>query len=440
MRANEQRSRNMQMVRTLIISFILALIVWLIAINQENPLIQQEYPRPIQIQIRGMGDKMQILQDLTNRTVDLTLRAPQRTLESLQAGDFSAVIDLTNLPPGSHEIPVTIIALNPDVEIVDHQPQNLRIQLDQVITKTMPVQHEVIDTPAFGYTWQTPVIEPAQVEVRGPQTQVEQVRSVIAEIFLNNAKRPVERTRPLIPRDAQDVKVPLVQIEPPTAKITVPVAQRPDYKEVVVRVQREGVPASNYWLTGVTAEPSTIVLQGSPDALREIPGTIETPPLSIEGATRDVQARVQAGFLLNLPENVSILGEDSVLVTVKVAPVVSSRTVLLTPIVHGLGDNMSYTISPERVEVIVSGPVPLLNSLGPEDVRVTLDLTGRLPDSHVIQPMVHTPEGTDAEETNPKTVEVLIEPLSTPTPTALPIPTGAATPQPLPTTTDTSFD
>ena len=79
---------------TLLLSVLLAFAVWFIAIDQENPMIREEYEEPILIEVRNMGEGLQSLQDLTNRTAVLTLRAPQRTLEMQQADDFSAVIDL----------------------------------------------------------------------------------------------------------------------------------------------------------------------------------------------------------------------------------------------------------------------------------------------------------------------------------------------------------
>ncbi len=424
---------------TLILSCLLAFIVWLFAIDQENPLNREEYQEPILIAVRGMDDGLQSLQNLTNRTTTLTLRAPQRTLESLHANDFSAVIDLTGLAAGSHEVPVHVTTLNPDVDIIALQPRQLRVQLEPVISKVVPVQVEVMDSPAFGYDWQTPLVEPEKVEVIGPQTQVEQVRSVVAEVFLRNAKSQVERIRPLSPQNAQNLEVERVKVEPVTARIFVPVVQPPGRKEVVVRVQPNGAPAPSYRLTGVKVEPLTIVLVGSPNVLREVPGYVETFPLSIEGATGEVRKRLP----LVLPENTLTLEEDSVLVTVGVAPLESSLTVTRQPVVRGVDDTMRFSVSPEQVDVIVGGSLPLLESLGPEDVRVMLDLTGLLPGSHVVQPTVVPPEGIEVEGVLPEAIEVLIESLATPTPTdspPTPAPTDSAPtdspPTPTPETTE----
>ena len=381
-------SRSMKPTTTLLLSMLLAFVVWFIAIEQENPMIRQEYEQPILIEVRNMGDGLQSLQNLTNRTAMLTLRAPQRSLDSQQADDFSAVIDLAGLPAGSHEVEVEVTSLNPDVEIIAHEPRQLLVQLEPVISRIVPVEVEVMDSPAFGYDWQEPLAEPAEVEISGPRTQVMQVRSVVAAVFLRNAKSQVEQVRPLSARNAQNLEVEMVDVDPSTARIVVPVVQPPGRKEVVVRADVKGLPSPNYRLTGVNVEPQTVVLIGSPSALKEVPGYVETTTLLIEGAIDDVRERLP----LILPENVSTL-EDSVVVTVSVAPLESSLTVTRQPVVQGAGDDMRITVSLEEVEVIVSGPLPRLELLGPEEVRVLLDLTGLLPGSHLVQPTVVVPEG-----------------------------------------------
>ena len=422
----------MRQTTTLLLSVLLAFAVWLIAIDQENPLRRQEYEQPILIEVRNMGEGLQSLQDLTGRTAMLTLRAPQRTLESQQADDFSAVIDLADLPEGSHEVQVDVTALNPDVEIIAHEPRQLRVQLEPVISKVVEVEVEVMDSAAFGYDWQEPLAEPAEVEISGPRTQVEQVRSVIAAVFLRNAKSQVEQNRPLSPRNAQNLEVERVKVDPGTARIVVPVVQPPGHKEVVVRADVKGLPAPNYRLTGVKVEPLTVVLLGSPDALREVPGYVETTPLFIEGAIGEVREQLP----LVLPENVSTL-ENSVLVTVGVAPLESSLTVTRHPVVQGTSNDMRTIVSLDEVEVIVSGPLPRLELLGPEDVRVVLDVTGLLPGSHVVQPTVVVPEGIVEEGVIPEAIEVLIESLITPTPTPTPEPVETpSTSTPVPETAE----
>lgn len=413
------RSNLRETLVTLLMSAALALIVWIFAVDQENPLQRANFSAPIPIGVRGLNPELQTLQDLTQRSVVLTLRAPKRTWESLTANDFIASIDLTDRTPGNHDVPVVVDVVNPDVEILAQQPRQLRVQIENVISKTVPIQVDIVDTAAFGYDWQTPIVEPENVDISGPETQVNQVWAVHADVLLRGTKTQMESVQPLVARNGQNQPVDRIRIDPATARIVVPVVQRPGRKEVAVLVQVTGQPAPSYRITSVKPEPSTVILLGSADALRNAPGYVETASLSIEGATTDVRERLP----LNLPENVSVLEEAGVFVTIGISPIESSATVSRRPLVIGLSELLTATVSLGRVDVLVSGALPKLDALGPTDVRVTLDLTGLVPGSHVVVPRVVTPEGIRVEGVIPQAIEVVVEPV---------VPIGDVTPAPAP--------
>src|SRR6185503_5658109 len=93
-------------------------------------------------------------------------------------------------------------------------------------------------------------------------------------------------------------------------------------------------------------------------------------PLDITGATDDVVQRVA----LVLPDGVD--GPDSVLVEVNVAAIEFSLTVQRSLDIRGLAPGLGAILSPSSVDVILLGPLPLLENLTLEDVRVVVDLQG----------------------------------------------------------------
>jgi YbbR domain-containing protein len=85
------------------------------------------------------------------------------------------------------------------------------------------------------------------------------------------------------------------------------------------------------------------------------------------------------------------------------------------------------------VDVILSGPLPRLQSLTARDVKVIADLFGLDPGSHKVELTVVVPEGLRVESVLPDTVEVEIRvgqsvtPTQTSTPTRTPTPGGTLT-------------
>lgn len=433
--------RIIEQLGTLALSILLAVIVWLIAIDQEDPIVQGEFPDRIPVTIRGMAEDLQPLQDLNNETVRVTIQAPQSSWDDLDASDFTAYIDLSDLGPDVHDVPVNVAVVDPSVDIQSVTRPQLRVQLDEIMEEEAPVRVDVMDSTAFGYDWQTPLVEPMTVTIRGPKTQVEQVTVANAEVFLRNAKNQVERTEELAPLNAQGQVVPRVTISPPSARVVVPVEEWPGRKEVAVRVSLEGQPAAGYRLSSVRVNPSTVVLLGNAEILSEVPGFVETEPIALFDATSEIQRRLS----LIVPQEVTVLEGETVDVTVSITPIEGGTTVRQEPVIQGMGPGLEASVALDTVEVILSGPLPLLESLGADDVFVILDLTGLLPGIHTVAPRVVVPDQIRAEGVIPEQVEVVITdkgteedvPEATPANAARPQETGTqASPLPSPSNSD----
>lgn len=420
-------SQLLRGVSTVLIALVLALIVWLIAVDEENPFERRDFATPLPIVVRGLGEDLQPLQDLSKATATLNLRAPRRTWENVSADDFDLYIDLTNLGPNVHEVEVKADILNPDVTIMEINPSRLRVQLEPVISKEVAVQVTIMDSAAVGYDEQTPVSVPPTVTIKGPATQVNQVTFAVAQIYLREARSRVEESIRVTPRNSQNQPTERVTVEPAAVQVTVPIVQREGRRSVTVLVVPEGQPANGYSMSGVQVDPPTIVLLGSPDTLSNLPGFVTTTAFSIQGVTEDVKERLA----LQLPENVSS-EVDSVTVTVSITPIEGKTTVTRSPIFRGLGDGLTASVSPETADVFLSGPLPRLDALSPDDVRVVLDLNGLSPGSHVIEPIVIAPEGVISQGTLPQVIEVVIQAPPTPTPDATTVAESTVEPRNLP--------
>lgn len=389
---------------TLLLSMVLALIVWWVAVNQENPLLVQDLAQRVPVTILGMGEGLVMVEDLSDESVKLRLRAPRSTWEELNVSDFRASINLAGLAPGQHDVAVQVTGRDPQVTVLDIQRPLLHVTLDPLAVKEVPVQVEIMDGTAFGYDAQPPVFSPISVTISGPASLVQQVAAAHTEMFLRGAKNQVESVLPLTLVDGQEQTVVRVTAEPEQVQVVVPVEQWPGRKEVAVRMKLAGRPADGYRLSNVKVEPTTVVLQGEVDALAQVPGYVETEPFSLEGATSDVRKRVR----LILPEGVLTYDGDNVVGTVGITPIEGSLTLSQPLVQQGLAPGLRADSALEDVDVVLSGPVPLLDSLSQDDLFVILDLTGLISGTHAVEPKVVLPDGIRTESVIPMTIEVVI--------------------------------
>jgi YbbR domain-containing protein len=187
----------------------------------------------------------------------------------------------------------------------------------------------------------------------------------------------------------------------------VPVSQQGGYRDLAVKVVVEGQVASGYRLANLQVFPPVVtVYSGDPAVVSELPGVVETQPLRLQDASNDLTTRLE----LNLPAGVSVVGERTVLIQAGILPIESSLTLSDEQVeVTGLPSGLTAQISPTSVDVIVFGPLPLLDTLTRQDVRVTVDVTGLLPGTHQLTPKVEVLiSDVSVESILPGTIEVIL--------------------------------
>jgi len=392
---------------SLSLAFFLSVVVWVSAVMSNDPTLTRSLPQPIPLEIEGLSSDLTILDDLPN-TVVVTLRAPQSVWDRIliQPNLVHAWLDLSNQSEGEHEVEVKVRVGATPYHVVRVVPDQVNLRLEKVETKTVPVTLNVVGEPALGYQKGQLTLSPSQVQVSGAKSLVERVKSVQGELDINGAGESQRRAVKLSALDENGMLVEGVKLIPDTVSVNQIITLLGGYRNVVVKVVTQGELEEGYWLTNISVSPpNVIVFSADPQLVDTLPGYVETETVDLSGLSDDVDLRVS----LKLPAGVELAGEESVLVRLNIAALEGSLPITIPIDVIGLSSDLKAELSPSQVDVLLSGPLPVLKTIKSSNLRVVVDLTDLTPGEYQLPPVVDLlPESVKVASILPTNISVVI--------------------------------
>ena len=410
--------------RTFLWAFALAMAVWISAVTSADPDETRVLASPVPLQIIGQSPNLVLSNDIP-KEVEVALRAPSSVWSLIEADPqiVRAILDLSGLSSGEHEVELQIQVNARPVQIVSVAPSLVKFTLEPLVSQTLDVDLSLSGEVAVGYQIGETNMEPVQVVVSGAQSQVRQVTRARVSVNLSGIRENFDQSLNVEVLDDKGLKVTGVSVSPESVHVVLPVSQQGGYRDVAVKVTIIGRVASGYRLTDLSVFPPVVtIFSADPQLVGNLPGVVETQPLDLQNAQDNINTRLS----INLPDGVSIIGEQTVLIQAGVSPIESSVTLAGEKIdIIGLESGLTAVISPTTVDVIISGPLSLLDTLTRQGVHATVDLTGLPAGTYQITPNVEILiADVIVESILPNTVEVIITPIrstaTTPTPTPTP--------------------
>jgi len=408
------------MIARAVLALILAALVWIVAIQADDPTQVNMYSDELPI-TRINEPPGSLVYGQTADSVRVTLRAPRSLWAQLTPDQFKAEVNLAGQPFGQLSLPVQVRVANRAVEIVRTDPATIDLRLESIAEQSFPVHITAIGEPALGYAAHPANATPTQVTVRGPASFVGRVVEVLGTISVQSARQNIDQSVRLNALDKDGNPVGFITLAPESVQAHVDVKQLGGFRDMAVKVVVRGQVAPGYRISNVTVTPPIVTVFGASQTIDQSPGFLETTPITVTNAQNDVVERVA----LNVPGGVSLLGDPAVQVRVQVEAIQGGLTVQRPLMVQGLPPGMDTRLSPETIDVILTGPLPKLQALKPDDVRVILDLVNLGVGTHQVKPQAVVPQGVVAESMLPATIQVTIgltgtlpvSPVATPTKT-----------------------
>jgi YbbR domain-containing protein len=407
-------------IRTFLLALVLGLSVWVSAVSTADPNETQAYPNPIPLQVIGQDPSLVITSNLPS-TVEVSLRAPRSVWEVLTTLEDSvkASLDLTALSAGEHTVPVQITVARRPYQIVLVNPTTVTVNLESLDSQTFPLVLSLTGQPAAGYQAGDASMDLTEVAISGPASLVKQVARTRVVVNLDGIRESIDESLQIQVVDAHNNPVKGLTINPESVRVDIPISLLGGFRDVAVKVIVEGQQAAGYRIENISVFPPVVtVFAKNPELVNALPGVVETQPLDLQDRHEDVSTRLT----LDLPDNITIIGSKTVQVQVSISPIQTSLTLSNQPInVIGLSEGLSAQVFPPSVDVIISGPVPVLDVLTSKDITISVDCKGLQAGVYQLEPKVSPlVDNVLVESILPSTVEVVIALPATPTPTPRP--------------------
>ena len=284
-----------------ITALILASILWVIAVNIEDPLEIRPFQN-VRVGFENMEtfERLGLVllnQDEIERTeVTVRLNASRRLLNQLESADMRAYVDLgaaifdrvdwvgESIPaPLNLSLPTTAVGniINDAV-----QPPTIRLVIDTLDSREFPVSVRKAGAPYDGYISMEPRINPQTVRITGASTVIDSIMHVYTEVDLNDVREDYAVIGRLAVRNENNVDITYrVALEPAEIEVFIPVYRR---GQLPVRAPNlVGVLPAGHVITGIQIEPAHINVVGRQEDIEAF-GSVILEPIDISGLSSSV--------------------------------------------------------------------------------------------------------------------------------------------------------
>jgi YbbR domain-containing protein len=277
------------------LSICIAALLWLVVAGDR--VVERSVRMPIEFQNLPQG--LEIVGNPPD-DVDVRVRGSSGVLGRLSPGDMAAVIDLRNARPGRRLFHLTSSEIHVPygIDVVQVAPATLPIAFENSIVRVVKIRPSIEGTPAPGYEVGSIDVDPATVEVVGPENSLRGLDGAMTEpVSVADATRPVREVVTI------GVADPAVRLRTPqTADVTVqivPGASSRLLKGVPVQVRNLGG-----GFRGRVA-PSTVVVtvRGTESAvagltIRSVEVQVDARELAVGEHIAEVRVRADPGLTI----------------------------------------------------------------------------------------------------------------------------------------------
>lgn len=389
-----------------ILSVLVAIIMWLYVMNEQNPKVTYVIKNvPVKL-INLDEERFAVKEDDSDKFfVNVKVSGRRSQIVDLKPGDFTAKINLKGRIQGENLLPVSV-TVPEKVQLVDFYPREILVVLDTVSEKLLPVTVDIIGSPASGFATLEPDVNPKEVKVRGPSSLVNSIKKITAQVNISSdLDTDVEKISTLKPLNSRGKEITGVVVNPNKVKIKIPIVP---ITNITLIPNIRGNPKQGYVIKNVKINPTTIGVTSSEDSLKDIK-YIYTEVIDVEGINRTIVRKVN----IILPSGISFVDESDKVaeVTVEIEKISTKNLSFYSREIeiNNLPKDMEASIENNTVNLTIEGPEDNLKRLNKNNIRLFVDASGLSEGEHTLQIKYDIPEPYKVSTIQPDSIKLTLE-------------------------------
>ena len=369
-----------------LLSLIIAIGLWFMVINTENPVETRSYTAAIQLQneeaLTERGYVVVNDDELSSTRVTVRLRGQRLALDALSQSStrVQAVVDLRDViysysgEPVS--VPVDIVipsVVNSSFEILSKSVQTVSVDIQPYVNKDFDVKAVVNTTDETAKELANAVASPGSVTVYGARSIVESVAEVRAYVSPETVEDGMVMTAVPVAYNADGIVVGDVTFG--TEELSVMITLD-EVKSVRVNLSLTGEVADGYEITDYYTTPETMEVAGDAAALSRL-NSINLPDIDVTGLEANSGYEFSAGDYL--PDGLRALDGGRITATVIVEEEETKELIIpVESVTWGdtLAEGYMASISGEDISISVKGVASVIDTLTAADIEAHIDLDG----------------------------------------------------------------
>jgi hypothetical protein len=314
-----------------ILSFVIAVVLWVITINVNNPPITVTYSLPLEILNTDhlLSNNLVVLDEkkIKDNKIDVTIKATRNDLKFIKQrhNNIKAIIDLKDINASYKDrisdeinIPIDIIFSNyindSRYQVINSYPSSIDIKLDDLITVDEQIYYETDGDPIKNCYIDNVILNPDNIKISGAKSILDVIKPITINLSTAGATKNIFIKTPIRVFDKSDVEVTdLLNLDNKYVEASINISTY-----TIVPVEKPnliGKVADGYVIKSIDYEPKEMKITG--DNQNNIT-SIKLPDIDIDQASLSKVITIDVNNIIGDSVDIKKGDTDKIIVTVNI--------------------------------------------------------------------------------------------------------------------------